>query len=471
MDLLIALAAIAGLAWGLAFLLRGSLVLGLLVFLLVNSCFGFYFLSFSVGPIPVTLDRLVLLAVLTAYLIQRWMRRTTAAPLGAGDWLLGALIAILTVSTLTHEYHLQTADDISPVWRLVAGYLSPALVYWIARQARLDDAGTRLMYGALTFFGLYLAVTGLLEVAGQWNLVFPRHIADPELGLHFGRARGPMVHSVAYGMYLSACALAACLWLPTWGRGGTLVMVLLLPLWFAAAYFSYTRSVWLGLSLGLTIPLILTAGPRLRPLLIGGLAFGALAVGIAKWDKIVGIEREHAAANSRESAVLRASFAYVSWNMFIDHPLWGVGFGQYSRAKDPYLQDRSIELELEAIRDLIHHNLPLSLLTETGLLGLGLYGAMLAAWTIHAWRLWANRAGPAWVRSQGLFALGMIGIYLPNAVFHELSYMNLVHTLFFFAMGLAAGAQGETASVAAAGSVAAEPHPFEQVTPQLPSPT
>ena len=60
----------------------------------------------------------------------------------------------------------------------------------------------------LACFGLYLAATGLLEAAHQWAFVFPRYIADPTVGLHYGRARGPMVQAVSYGLCLGITMLA-----------------------------------------------------------------------------------------------------------------------------------------------------------------------------------------------------------------------------------------------------------------------
>jgi len=62
--------------------------------------------------------------------------------------------------------------------------------------------------------------------------------------------------------------------------------------------------------------------------------------------------------------------------MFLDRPLLGVGFGQLLEAKKAYLADRSTDLNLEATRDYIHHNGFLSILTETGLIGVAIYLAL-----------------------------------------------------------------------------------------------
>ena len=94
----------------------------------------------------------------------------------------------------------------------------------------------------------------------------------------------------------------------------------------------------------------------------------------------MGLEREGTAGESHHSVDQRKSFAYVSWQMFKDHPLMGVGFGRFYDRKLPYLSDRSQEFELESLRPLDHHNTLLSLLVETGLAGLAAFVALLAAW-------------------------------------------------------------------------------------------
>ena len=62
------------------------------------------------------------------------------------------------------------------------------------------------------------------------------------------------------------------------------------------------------------------------------------------------------------------------------------------------------------------------MLTETGLIGFGLFVAMLAGWTIQSWRLWRNTAAPDWVRAQGLMMLGTLAIYLGPALFVDLRF-------------------------------------------------
>src|SRR6185312_4052922 len=97
--------------------------------------------------------------------------------------------------------------------------------------------------------------------------------------------------------------------------------------------------------------------------------------------------------------------ARVAWNMFIARPLLGCGVAQYPTQAIYYLNDRTTDLPLEKARIFIQHNVFLALLTETGLVGMGLFTLMLCFWTRDAWRLWQNRHAPLWVRQQGLLFL------------------------------------------------------------------
>ena len=58
MEFLLAIAVLAAVIWGTVLVLRGSLIGGCLVFLFALCCLGHDFLAFSVGPLPLTIDRL-----------------------------------------------------------------------------------------------------------------------------------------------------------------------------------------------------------------------------------------------------------------------------------------------------------------------------------------------------------------------------------------------------------------------------
>lgn len=436
MPALLTILGLVALVWGTIYLARGSLLVGGLAFVLAGNLFGFQFASFHVGSVPLTVDRILLVVLFIAYAVHWRLGRTQRASPVAADYLAAAFVAVLVGSTFTHVWQSVTPEQGSPVYRLLAGYVMPLVLYWIARQAPLSERSVKFVQVALAIFGIYLGVTALLEISQQWWAVFPHHIADPKVGIHFGRARGPMVQSVSLGLALAVCLLCAVVWWPRLKRPGQLLLAATLPLYFAGLYYTYTRSVWIGTALGLFIVLTLVLSAPWRRWVVAGMVAGGLIFAATGLDSLFAFQREFSANNTRESAELRGSFAYVSWKMFLDKPLLGVGFGHFPEEKIPYLADRSTELRLAPIRDWVHHNTLLSLLTETGAIGLGLFLAMLAAWSRDAWRIYRDAQAPIWAKSQAALTLGVLGVYLCQSLFHELSYTPLDNSLVFFLVGV-----------------------------------
>lgn len=436
MEALIALAALAGLVWGVWLFWRGSPIDGALAFILAVCCFGYHFVHFDLGPVPLTIDRLVLVYLAVQYAALRLSGRAETKPLTRADWLLGAFVALLTGSMLSTDMSTTLKGDTSPVWRLIGGYLTPLAIYWFVRQAPIDGRGVRHVHAFLAVFGIYLGVISLLEMAGLWSFVFPSYIADPKVGLHFGRARGPMVQSVSYGHYVGVCLLAAWMWRPSLGRLGQAVLTLLTPLYAAGIFFSYTRSVWMGAAAGVFLLLLIVLPKAWRMLMFGGGALAGILLLATSLESLVGFQREQSAAETKESAELRVSFAYVSWQMFLDRPWLGVGFGRFPTAKIDYLDDRTTELEIGLLRPYVHHNTLLSLLTETGAVGLGLFLAVMGSWAWMAWRVIRTPEIEPWARRQALLTLGAMAMYAPQLLFHEMSYSSIDNSLLFLLAGL-----------------------------------
>jgi O-antigen ligase len=216
-------------------------------------------------------------------------------------------------------------------------------------------------------------------------------------------------------------------------------LVLLLPVLLIGLACSFTRSVWIGMSLATLIVLGLTLSGLWRLWVLGSIMAVGLLAAVTQRDALVSFQREDSAEDSRRSVSMRGSFAYVSWQMFLDRPLLGAGFGQFYEGKWPYLDDRRTDLDLESIRNYIHHNTFLSLLTETGLIGLTLYLAVLASWARAAWCLARGRGQPDWAQAQGILLLGVLGIYVCQGMFHELTYSPIDNSLVFLLAGMTVG--------------------------------
>jgi len=441
---------LVGLVWGTVLALRGSLLAGCLTYLILASVFGPYFFSFDAG-ITWTIDRVFFLILVGAFCVQWRLGLTDSKPLTYLDYLLFVFIGWLALSTFTHDYSVRGPSDIPIVQHLINGYLIPLTIFWIARQVRLTEQNTKWLLGGFCVFACYLAVIGVCEASGQWWAVYPTYIRDPELGLHFGRSRGPMMQSITYGAYLGVGVL--CAWLlrerlgsPTW-----MLPMLLIPLLCAAIYFTKTRSVWLGSACGLLMMWLFTLKGRLRIALVGGAVAAGLLVGILKIDSIMSLQREGTVADTHQSTNMRGSFAYVSWKMFLDKPILGFGFGQFATQKRPYLSDRSVDMQLEQIRGYVHHSTFLAVLTETGLIGLVLFLSLLGGWITAAVKLIRHQQAPPWVRHQGMLMISILCLYFWQMVGHEITFTPLDNSLIYCLAGIVVGLYAKEKSHATEG--------------------
>jgi O-antigen ligase len=436
MEFLLLVAGICGLIWGVWFMLRGSLVAGCMAVILVGSTFGYWFWH-SEGGLPLTVDRALLVLLFVSYALRRQFGATEPKPMMRADWVLFALLAVMTFSTFTHDWKFEKGEPLS---HLVIYWLVPGSIYWIARQSQLNERTIRGVFVAFAVFGVYLTVTALTEAAGQWSLVFPQYIASPT-HQYFGRARGPFLNPVALGIYLTTAVISALMLWPRLRRPGQLMLLLFSAIASAAFLATLTRSVWLGGALSGVIFLALILPGQWRVLLVGAGSVVLLVTFVMKADSFLNIKRDEKldAAASAESVELRPILANVAWNMFLDRPLLGFGFGQYDRERLPYLADRSSELPLEKSRPYVQHNTFLALLTDTGLAGMGLFVLLLVLWISNAWVLWNNHSASLPLRQIGLVFMVIMGIYMSNAMFHDTSIIDGLNILVFFLAGLTSG--------------------------------
>src|SRR5690606_26063846 len=126
-------------------LARGGLVGTMLLLLVAGSCFGHPFFHAS----AITADRLLLLILIAQYVVYRRWGWTDSKPLAKVDLLVAALLLVITASTLTHDFRI---DGWWPVAMLIIGYLMPATIYWIAREARWTERAAWWTLASLAVF-------------------------------------------------------------------------------------------------------------------------------------------------------------------------------------------------------------------------------------------------------------------------------------------------------------------------------
>ena len=422
-------------------LVRGSLPLSCALFLIATTCLPVEFFSFDAAGLTWTFDR-AWLAIILAQFALKWYRGELAEfRLETTDLLLAMFFLWLSLRTFTQPLGIAIKGQPPTLMHFINGYMIPLIVFMMLRLSKIDGKQLHSSMWCLGLLGFYLSATAVLEMAHVWQLVFPRFIADSTIGIHFGRARGPMLQSVRLGVCLlviMTCLIVFTIWLRPRSKPLWLMCAVLLPLHLLAIFLTYTRSIWMGAAMivALLVMGCLRGVPR-RVAIVGILASGAMLLAV-KGPDLIAFKREYSAAETRESTYMRASFAYVSWKMFQDRPIAGFGFNQFQIYNRPYLADRSTELRLESIRGYVHHNSFLSLLVDLGLIGFCLYMAVYAAYVRRIWSLWHAENAPQWARGVAIVSSAVVGVHTIQMAFHEVSFSAIENTILFAAWGMTA---------------------------------
>ncbi|MGI9471709.1 MAG: O-antigen ligase family protein [Rubripirellula sp.] len=435
MNLLVTLFSIAGLVWMLPVIQRGRVLVMAMVVLIVGTIFGPAFFAVE-GPILFSLDRVLWFAMFGLAAIGWRLSYTRTPQLNRIDWLVMAIVVWFFLSAIRGG---SVPTGSSPVARWLFYIVMPAGMYTIARLVDIRGKEVRWMLVGSIVLGMYLAITAMLEISGLHQFVFPTYIRNPENWLFLGRGRGPLMNPAGNGIVISIAVTAATLGAIFAGRREKLFFVALGLVLLGGIYATLTRSVWMGALLAMGI-VILVYSPRWVRVIGLAAVFvigGASVMGMK--DQLVRMKREKnlSAADAEKSIQLRPLLAVVALEMFKDHPLIGHGFGHYFEHNSRYHNNRSYNLPLGEARRYAQHNVFLSVLVDTGLIGLSLFVAWLAMLAGIGWQL--ARQIPSRRESQwvGLLVLGILAAYACNGMFHDVMVIPMVHMFLFFLAGVA----------------------------------
>ena len=422
-------------ALGLAYLLSRVEVTVLAILAILLEVFSG---NWTLMSVPLPLDRIAFGIAWCSLLLKGARnvssRRLVVRPvhialLCAAVWAACSAIVTGTITGSLGFYALLDRFGIVPfTWFVLA-----PIFFGTARQRRL-------LVGALVGLGLYLGLTGTLEGLHLYKFVFPRYIADPNVGIQWGRARGPILESTGDGFCTfvggTAAAIGLKLWKTTWVRCLCLAVI---ALDLATLFFTLTRGVWIGAFIGIVLPMMLTRQTRriLVPVLfVGALVLGAtLAVSPTVRSEALGRAESQSPVWDRENTDLAAL------RIVVEKPLTGVGWENFINAAPNYMvQQAGYPISGEGLEV---HNVFLSHAAELGIPGLllwllGFVGALRRG--LFPGRRGAHRAaayGPdeqdlAWWRLGGF---GVISCFLAIASFSPFS-QALPNTLLWTWLGV-----------------------------------
>jgi O-antigen ligase len=343
---------------------------------------------------------------------------------------LTAILGMAQMAAAMNEYYVS--------W-FVRSFAMPLAMFVVLRRAALSPREVRALFLIVSVFAIYHALVSLLEVAGWHGLLVPPWLGDPESNpvLEGSRAGGLAMQPEwnAIDISLAFCVLLLRLDLvktparTAWLVGSGLCLL--------AIYFTYTRAAWLGLLVG-GVPLFWHLSGARGVTVRRRALFLAAAAGFAALVLFFPSDVLRGRASDTGTVYFRLSIWVAGLEMMAQHPLLGVGFGQFAVHLGSHLRDLVwIPSSHAAQEGTLAHNTFLNVGAEFGLIGLTLYllilsgiykaarGAAVAAW---------GQRGKSWVAGYTL-------VYLVNLQFitaHKLT-SNL---LYFGVMGAVAGMRG-----------------------------
>jgi len=197
-----------------------------------------------------------------------------------------------------------------------------------------------------------------------------------------------------------------------------------------AIVFTYTRGPFLGLFAAAIPLLLLRKRIRLKSAFVLGMAAFAL---VLAWSHFSGSTvYQQRLANGR---TVRARVVIQQWSFRLasERPVLGWGYGSFDRVKNSQLFLGTTGQDQAEGRGSTSHDSFLTILVETGIVGLGIF---LAPWAILLTRAWARVRTPSPERWLLLVGLAVPTVYALSAATFDMRFFSFVQVLPWLALGL-----------------------------------
>jgi O-antigen ligase len=283
-------------------------------------------------------------------------------------WLYAAFLLWAFAASFTSRYQDIALDQLLEHLKLIV------IMFVVINSLRTKD---QLRFYLLFFLGCFVLFPlrgAFVNYVGGYNV--------------FGRALWNYIYANPNdlaALAIIALGVALAIVFPEHRRsvvwfGATVSALLLLLL----ILLTQSRGAFIGLAVGMstaTIRLLLRRPSLTVPTLLVALLLSFMTPN-SVWDRLSGIGQLTSVSNIDEadhegSAAQRFEIQKVAWQIFIDHPIFGVGMGAYKEVNAryaPFLGRKDT------------HNTYLNLAAEVGLPGLLLWCALFGSVMRHAYR-------------------------------------------------------------------------------------
>lgn len=418
---------------------RGDITFSFLIWLFTAIFLGKEFFVLSLTGFPdIYMERLFFIALSMVFFYQIWTGQERLMPNTAIEYYMIFILIVLLVSMSLTGFLAARKGEIQPFSAFLNGFFFPFFFYYFGKTIIYTEERIKILLWGFFFFLMYLVMTNFFEHYKITSLVFPRFIMDPNIGIHFGRARGPFGIAPVNGMFVgSLFFLTLFLRSKISSEGMRLWMLLLLLFSIPALFFTYTRAVWLSIILA---PMVVFAFSRTMIFKARYMVFPMILLLLyvfLNWQNITSPQRATGGVLQIAEVEDRIALYETTKVIFRNYPIFGVGFGRFGRAARLYGGEVSLRAGLGAESQ---HNLYFAMVSEVGLIGL-IPLILLFYYAIkYSWLLYSL------LEEEGLICRDLVVafwaimiIFQVNAAFIQTQYFATINVFFFLWIGIMVG--------------------------------
>ncbi|WP_342660666.1 hypothetical protein Rruber_01002 [Rhodococcus ruber] len=341
-----------------------------------------------------------------------WMYTTSAADVRVGAveaamalyvvWNIGSILA-------SHRYLATvpvTGASLSVVRFVLTGVLIPFTAYLVGRYVFVRVSAIRALLWIIAVLAAYSAAVSIMQFLGPKALVWPRYIVTAPIWE--GRAVGIFNQPVVNGMVLILGFVVALVLSSerTEPRFRRLCAAAVAGACAYGVYFTHTRAVWLGLALVVVAGMLWARGFRTGFVLAATTAVIAIAT---NWQRFTGTDRSAGGIGSPAEVQDRLNTAGTALWAIGQRPLTGWGIGRFTAVNTYHHKQWSPEVPWIRGFAISSHFNELGIAAELGLIGLGLWIAVVVLLAVRLFR--AYRILPEYgLDGRRMALLGLLGL-------------------------------------------------------------
>ncbi len=282
------------------------------------------------------------------------------------SWLAVAFLAWVALSSLW-------AQDSSDTFAVLTQYGLDALLFVIVFEAVRAPAHAKGLLAALVAGGAIAAGYGIVAAPNISGLA-----TDPTAASSLDRLRGTIADpNQLAAVLVVALVLGLALAAVTRSPARRLLLIGAASLALVSVFLTASRGGVVGLIAAMVTAIVLARGRRWAAIGVVALIVAASVLYIGLFDP--GVAQRYSTADGGNG---RTDIWKVGWRMVEAHPVRGVGAGNFRDVSGQYLLTEPGAITAsDQIIDEPHfaHNVYLEVLAELGIVGLALFGALVAA--------------------------------------------------------------------------------------------